>query len=343
MKSLYFKTTGQAKEYIHSNPDKGIVLFTTVENVKELSAFATEHVVLCSTAGEYTSEGFKEGVISGFAYQRDLVELIEIKSPAILSIDELQSGYNKVRHNPNAFMFILYDGLSGQEESVMTTLFFMDEKFKVIGGSSGDYVKFKETAVYIGNQKVNGVALYFNWPRRTQLLKENLYYTTGERLLVTDAEPLNRLVRTFNNRPASTEYASVLGIPENQLEKAFMNNPLGKVIKDSTYITSPMKVNPDKSITFYSQIAPNTYVDVLQPLDVHQCFQETLNAIKFKPSFILSIHCILRSLKFKSENTWKSLDDKLLSVSRNQAGFISYGEQIHNKHFNQTMVLLAFE
>ncbi|WP_411347688.1 FIST signal transduction protein [Paenibacillus sp. WLX2291] len=343
MQSLYFTSTIQAKEYIQANPATGIVLFAGVEKVKELSAVATAHTVLCSTAGEYTSEGFREGVISGFAYPTSLAQAIEIQSPAILSIHELQAGYNKVRHNPNAFMFILYDGLSAQEEGVMTTLFFIKDDFKVIGGSSGDYVKFQETAIYMGGKRVHGVAMYFDYPKRTQLVKENLYFSTKQRLLVTDADPLKRIVYSFNNRPATEAYAEALGIPESQLEQAFMNYPLGKVIKQDTYITSPMKVNPDRSITFYAQVAPNTFMDVLQPSDIQECFQDTLNRLAFAPNFIFSLHCILRSLKFKSENTWKSLDDKLLSVCKNQAGFISYGEQIHNKHFNQTMVLLAFE
>ncbi|WPP42638.1 FIST N-terminal domain-containing protein [Paenibacillus hunanensis] len=343
MESLYFTSTAQARAYMEQHPDRGIVLFAGVEMVQELSAVAGPHVVLSSTAGEYTSKGFQEGVISGFTYPIDQVEVVEVESPAILSVHELQAAYTRVKNNKNAFMFILYDGLSGQEESVMTTLFFADNDFKVVGGSAGDYVQFKETAIYIGKRRVAGAALFFNYHKRTQVLKENIYYTTGQRLLVTDADPLTRVVHSFNNRPAATEYAAVLGIQEHELERAFMNNPLGKVIKGQTYITSPMKVNPDRSITFYAQVVPNTFLDVLQPSKLQESFQETLDSLAFRPSFVLSVHCILRSLKFKSENTWKLLDNALLGVCSNQAGFISYGEQLQDKHFNQTMVLIAFE
>lgn len=343
MESLFFKSSKEGISYLNSNRDKGVVLFCSDDMVLDLSAYADDNVVLCSTAGEFTMEGYQEKVITGFAYEKDTARVVEIKVPSIKSINELKQSYNKVKDNKNAFMLLLCNGLSAQEESIMSTLFFMKDDFKVIGGSAGDYLKFRETYIYIGKKKVASVAIFFNSSSKTQLLKENIYQSTGKKLLVTEADPIKRTVYTFNNMPAATQYANLIGVKESDLGKAFSNYPLGRVIKQNTYITSPMKVNGDKSITFYSQVLPNTFVDLLEVADLDSCFANTVNSLDFKPKFIFSVHCILRSLKFKEENIWNMLDNKLLQTCNNQTGFISYGEQIYKKHLNQTMVLLAIE
>ncbi|BCN32958.1 FIST signal transduction protein [Anaeromicropila herbilytica] len=341
--ALYFKSLEESKNFIASNHSKGILLFASDQIVRDLSQYAGENVVLCSTAGEFTKEGYKEEVITGFTYDRGVASIVELENPSIRNINELRKAYDKVKDNKNAFMLLLCNGLAAHEESIISTFFFIKDDFKIVGGSSGDYLQFKETLIYIGKKKVDSVAIFFDCKSRTQLVKENIYKTTEKKLLVTEADPLSRTVYKFDNVPAATKYAQLIGIREEKLADSFSNHPLGRVIKQNTYIASPMKVNPDKSITFYSQILPNTFVDVLEPADLDNCFHNTINMLEFKPTFIFSVHCILRSLKFKEEHSWGKLDSKLLQVCKNQSGFISYGEQIYKKHLNQTMVLLAIE
>ena len=319
------------------------MVFTSTIKVRELALQVNSNIVLCSTSGEYTNEGFKSDVITGFSYDINDVEVVEIEHPPIKSLNNLKSAYNKVKNNKNAFALLLCDGLSGMEESIMTTFFFTDEEFKIIGGSAGDYTEFKETLVFIGNKKVSSVALFINSKRKTEIVKENIYSPLGIRLLVTDADPINRVVKSFNNKPAATEYARALGINECDLQDYFMNNPLGKRNKENIYIASPMKINDDKSITFYCQILPNTFVEVLKPLNPIETIKETFSGVKIKPSFILAFNCILRSLKFQQEGIWKDVDKELLSNCNNTTGFICYGEQFYKSHFNQTMVLLLME
>lgn len=122
-----------------------------------------------------------------------------------------------------------------------------------------------------------------------------------------------------------------------------MNNPLGKIYQDDIFIASPMKVNPDKSITFYCQMIPNTFVEILKPVDPVIQIKNTIRNAQFKPTFVFTVHCILRNLKFTEENLWKSIDRELLSFCPNTSGFVSYGEQFYKSHANQTMVLLLVE
>lgn len=345
MRAIYFHGLEEAARYLQEEQRKneGVMLFSTVSQVIELSRIAPETAILCSTAGEYTPEGYKNGAVTGFVYALDEAEAVEIGHPPIKSANALRQAYGKVQDNPNAFMLLLCDGLSAMEETVMTTLFFLPPEFKIVGGSAGDNLQFKETLIYLGNRRVRHLAVFFNSRRRTSLLKENIYAPSGTTLLVTKADALKRTVHTFNDRPASEEYARLLGVPETELERHFMNHPFGKIYENDMYIASPMKVNPDKSITLYAELMSNTFVHLLQPADPLQVVKETVASAPFKPSFVFSVHCILRSLMFLEKNCWADYHQELSRLCPNVTGFISYGEQYYKRHANQTMVLLLME
>lgn len=343
MKSLVFSNSQEASNFTKTNINRGFVLFSNVEIILELSKLVSSNVTLCSTAGEYSTDGYKNGIISGFEYELSDAEVVEILYPPIKSVNKLRESYRKVQNNKNAFGLLLCDGLTGMEESIVTTFYFVDDDFKIIGGSAGDNLKFKETFIFLGSKRVHSAVLFFNTKRRTSLIKENIYVPSGKRLLVTESDAINRTVKTFNKVPASTEYAKILNVSEADLPNHFMNNPLGKIYKDEVFIASPMKVNADKSITFYCQLMPNTFVEVLEPVNPIAQIKNTIDSIPFKPTFVFAINCILRSLKFQQENLWKSIDKEILSFCPNTTGFISYGEQFYKAHANQTMVMLIVE
>lgn len=343
MKAFIFSNVQETVNYTKTNTNKGFVIFSSVENIKALSQLVPSNVVLCSTAGEYSPQGYKNGIITGFEYDLNDAETVEILYPPIKSISKLKDCYKKVQNNKNAFALLLCDGLTGMEESIITTFYFVHDNFKIIGGSAGDNLKFKETLIFIGSKRVHSVVIFFNFNKRTHILKENIYVPIGKKLLITEADAIKRTVKTFNGNPASVEYAKALNIKEEDLPNYFMNNPLGKIYKDDIFIALPMKVNPDKSITFYCQLIPNTFVEVLGPTNPIEQIKETINSIPFKPNFIFVINCILRCLKFEQENIWKNIDQQILSFCSNTTGFISYGEQFYKAHANQTMVMLVVE
>ncbi|MFL0197149.1 FIST signal transduction protein [Clostridium sp. WILCCON 0269] len=344
MKALYFSKVQEAISFIRGTDEsRGVVLFCSADNVKELSKNNDKDIVLCSTAGEYTYAGYKDGVITGFEYDRKEAEIVEISYPPILSVNELKKAYGNVKNNKNAFMLLLCDGLKGIEESILSTFYFIDSSFKIIGGSAGDNERFEETYIYVGNRRVMNVALFFNLKRRTSIIKENIYVKTEKILRVTEADVVSRKVKTFNNKPASTEYAYAVGVSENKLPEYFMSNPLGKLYENDILIASPMKVNEDKSITFYSELMVNTFVYLLKPAEPIGVLKETLRDVSFKPSFVLSINCIFRKLLFVKDKIWENFDKEMISFCKNTTGFVSYGEQYYKKHLNQTMVMLMVE
>lgn len=237
MKSVYFNNSHAALEAVnHSNA--AFVLFCAPAVVHELSEQIKQNTVLCAVAGEYCSQGYQSNIISGFEYDPQMAEIIPIDHIPAMSMKDMKNAYQKVKNNSNAFLLLLCDGLSKIEEKIITSLYFMDKDFKVIGGSAGDDLSFTETPIYIGREKVHSVGLFFDCKRRTYLTKENIYKPSGKEMLVTDADPMNRIVKTFNGNPASAEYARNLGVTEMDLNKYFMNHPLGIEYDSEIYIAS---------------------------------------------------------------------------------------------------------
>lgn len=343
MKALSFNTVEEAGRYLGELEDsRGLVLFASAADVRELSPYAPACAVLCSTKGEYTPEGYRNGVVTGFEYESGIAEPVEILHPPVLSGHELEAAYQKVKDNANAFLLLLCDGKGAMEETILSSLFFIAPEFKVLGGSAADDER-GETYIYLGNRRVRSLGIFFNMSARTALMKENIYVPAGKTLLVTEADVSARTVHSFNGRPAAEEYARVLGVPEAELGEHFLSSPLGKRYEDDLIIASPMSINPDKSVTFYSQIISSTYVEMLSLADPLAMLEETLGGSPYKPSFVLNINCTLRDRLFNRDRLWAAFDEKMLAFCGNITGFISFGEQYYKTHANQTMIMLLVE
>lgn len=343
MIAVSFDTLDEARHHLEElDVNRGLVLFAAAAAVRELSRHAPSRAVLCSTKGEYTPQGYRSGVITGFEYEAGIAEIVGILHPPVLSASTLEIAYRKVRGNPNAFLMLLCDGTGGMEEMLLSSLYFMDPQFKVIGGSAADDER-GETYLYIGTRRVRTLGIYFNMPASTALVKENIYAPSGKTLLVTEADVFGGRVYSLNGRPAAGEYARVLGVPEKELAEHFLSSPLGKRYEDDLIIASPKAVHPDGSVTFYSQIMSSTYVELLSSADPLAVLEETLGSSPFKPSFVLNINCTLRDQLFTRDGLWGAFDETMLGFCGNTTGFISYGEQYYTKHANQTMILLLVE
>lgn len=160
MKALLFSNPQEASNFTKSNENKGYILFCNIDIIIQLSKMVSDNVVLCSTAGEYSKEGYKNGMISGFEYDLVDAEVVEILYPPIRSIDKLKESYKKVQSNKNAFALLLCDSITEMEEAIITTFYFTEDSFKIIGGSAGDNLKFKETFIFLGSKRVHSAAIF---------------------------------------------------------------------------------------------------------------------------------------------------------------------------------------
>ncbi|MCH5150812.1 MAG: FIST C-terminal domain-containing protein [Spirochaetales bacterium] len=343
MNSFSFTSIKNLFDYTHEKNKEIHIIFSNYKNIIEIGKNATPNMVLCSTSGEFTNHGFSENAITGFSCRSDIADVIELFHTPSKGYLKLKNAAKKISGNPNSFVLLLCDGMSQKEEMILASLFCIDDNSKIIGGSAGDSLEFKETYIYIGKRRVFSAAIFFRMEQRTILVKENIYKPTGKYLNVSSCNYSARTVNSFNDLPATVEFANLLGVNQDDLPNHFMDHPIGQRIGSELFIASPQKVNEDNSITFYRRIRSSVQMELLQPEDPFASLKNTMKTITFKPSFIFSIHCVLRSLKFKQSDLWSRYSSDLLELTKNQCGFISYGEQYYKHHLNQTMVLLAVE
>jgi hypothetical protein len=126
------------------------------------------------------------------------------------------------------------------------------------------------------------------------------------------------------------------------LDRNFMSHPLGFVGKQLS-VASPMCVNNDQSISFYCQVPKNAEMKILQPLDVLETMDLTVQQVhqdfkKVTGSF--AINCILRKIQFQQTKLLPDVNKRFERLG-NAFGFCSYGEQLQNEQINQTLVLLT--
>lgn len=341
METISFSDADSIKQYALSHSDQDLILFGKNQLVAQAIKFMPENVVLCSSESLVTATQVSQTGFSGLTFASQYAQLVPISEPPILSLTRLQQAYHRVETKPNAFLFLLCDGYRAHEEMILTTFYFLNHRFKMIGGSAGD-IQHGKTLLSLGTRRLTNLAIFFDLPAEVSLIKENLYLPTGKRMLVTKADPLKRVVYTFNGRPAAEEYASQLGISVAKLADAFIKHPLGKKLDDEIYINSPQKINADHSMSFYAQIIPNTFLEVLAPGNIEQILAHTRQQIDHA-QLIFSIHCTLRNQYLLQTQQWPKVLKSLNQSATQQLGFISNGEQFNWQHFNQTMVLLAIK
>ena len=342
MKTITFDDQSELLTYAKQNRNELVVVLGVYDEVKQAAPSLPSNVVAASTFSQTYGSEKKETGFTGFTVERDICEVVPVADPPILSRHDLKNAYDKVKNNRNAFMYLILDGLSGKEDMVMTSMYFMDRDFKMIGGSAGDLTN-GEALIYYGTSRVHHLALFVNNRTRTVVAKENIYRSMGKRVLVTDADPILRTVYTLNEQPAADEYARVLGISVRDLEKSFLSHPLGQTFDGDLFINSPQKVNSDGSISFYSEIIPNTFIDVLELGNIDDILEQTQQKFSFKPKTLLTVNCILRDAYFMQAGKWPTIFNSLARLNSNEAGFVSAGEQFKFEHVNQTMVLLGVE
>ena len=136
----------------------------------------------------------------GVAFARDLRRRLEDRAP--------QADAH------NTFAFLLVDGLFGHEEQLAHALQEGLGDLPLIGGSAGDSMSFASTYIYRDGEFASGSAVLalFTTPLPYMEFKTQHFEPTDERLVVTEADPDERVVGEINGLPAAEEYARMLGV-----------------------------------------------------------------------------------------------------------------------------------
>jgi hypothetical protein len=347
-----------------TQPDMALVIFfcsseydleVLAEEMRTL--FAGVQVVGCTTAGEIGSAGYCEHSLTGASFPASSFNAVSGRINCLRQFT-IATGQVLVQkllqrlesHAPqdgpeNSFALLLIDGLSMREEAVTRALQSSLGSLPLVGGSAGDGVNFVRTHVYFEGcfHSDSAVLILAATPLPFKIFKTQHFVATGERLVVTEADPDLRIVKEINGLPAAQEYARILGIDACDLApKRFAAQPVVVLIDGTNYVRSIQKVNPDNSLTFFCAIEDGLVLRVAKGVDLVENLEQAFVQIREEigpPQLVLGCDCILRKLEIAQN----CLTDRVGEVflRNNTIGFNTYGEQFHGVHVNQTLVGIA--
>ncbi|MDR3632086.1 MAG: FIST N-terminal domain-containing protein [Desulfocapsaceae bacterium] len=347
---MYDAVRDLADQIRQPNTRVSLVFFSDEYDLRELGralqAHLTGPVIGCTTAGQLSQTGFQRGGIAGaslasdeltvvpylihpLAAQTDQVGRITAEIQGLLSDDER-----------SAFGLLLIDGLSMQEESLISSLYMSLGAVPIIGGSAGDSLKFKQTFVYYDGKLFQDAAVFslFLTTLPFQAFKHQHFHPTATRLVVTAADPARRLVMEINGEPAANAYAELVGTNVDKLDSSvFSSNPLMLRIGDDYYVRSVSHAEPDGSLKFFCAIDVGLVLTIGQGGSAFERLDQDLEKMKQEvgePRIIIGCDCILRRLEMEQHGSDGSIGQ--LMARNKVVGFSTYGEQFNSVHVNQT-------
>ena len=320
--------------------------------------FAGKNVIGCTTAGEISSFGYTQNSLIGISISSpDFIVATEciqnLKSFKLrkgqLITESLLNALKKSGVTPtpdNTFGFMLIDGLSGSEEFVTASLHTFLDNIQLVGGSSGDDLKFERTHVYYQGAFRTDAALFslIHTKHPFSVFKNEHLRRTAEELVVTEADINQRRVIEINGVPAAREYARLVhaeGI--HALDSlVFSSFPLALNVEDELFVRSIQRVHEDESISFYCAIDEGMVLSLVEAGDLTLCLRNEMEDIKRSiglPQLILGCDCTLRSLEIERKSLTEEIEE--LMSENNVFAFNTYGEQYNGLHVNQTFTGVA--
>jgi hypothetical protein len=123
----------------------------------------------------------------------------------------------------NHVALFLVDGLSHSEELLTMTVQDALGEIPLIGGSSGDDLAFRQTAIFEGGAFHQGAAVVaiLSTPRPLHVFKAQHYRPGDCKMVITGALPHDRIVTEINAEPAAQEYLRLAGHAGEQLGTDF--------------------------------------------------------------------------------------------------------------------------
>lgn len=341
-----------------------IIAFFSIEHdpvtlLQELKTVFTDTPVSgCSTAGEVGPLGMMQGGLvliafpeTGFRVLSEVISRVGVagvdRASEIarrLKMQMIGGGAN--RFKDNVFALILIDGLSNQEEALIAAVHMSLYDIPLIGGSAGDGLAFRNTALMHRNSIVRGGAVLFVIESDTpfSVFKTQNFEPTPIKLVVTAADTENRIVYELNAEPAAREYAAAIGLMPNDLGPfSFASYPLVVKVGGDYYCRSIRNMNPDGSLSFFCAIDEGLVFTVARPRDMVRSTLDTLEGIDRSlggTDFVLGFDCILRRLDAESRQVRHQVEQ--IYQHYGVAGFHTYGEQFNAMHLNQTLTGIAF-
>lgn len=316
----------------------------------------------CSTAGEIGGTDGDTGQCLAILFPKDQFSITPLRIDGIRSIgfDRIVAQVKQARqafereHAPSAlspdlgetFAVCLIDGLSVVEEMVTAALHWALEDIPLLGGSTGDSMRFAKTSLILNGAVGDDCALVLLCRSKVpfKIFKTDHFVPTERKLVVTRSDPARRIIYEFNAAEAASEYALAVGLDPSSLSAmSFASNPLVVRVGGEYYCRSVQKVNPDGSLSFFCAIDDGIVLTVAEPTGMTRSTREAFESVDAEIGgidFVLGFDCALRRIDAQNRQATQRIQK--IYDTYNVLGFNTYGEQYLSMHLNHTFTGIAF-
>ena len=312
-------------------------------------------VIACTTAGEIGEMGYDSGLIVAVGFpQGDFASTslifeditnFQVAAEMDRVAQERVALQDRSPDMEDGFAFLIVDGLSRREDVLTSTISPALRDMPLFGASAGDGADFRETLVALNGRIVtNGAVLnLIRSKHRTKVFSLDHLKPTDIQMVVTDADPERRIVKSINAEPAGREYARIVGKDPEQLDRfTFASHPVVVRLGGDHHVRAIQQVNDAGELVFFSAIDEGMVLTVATSQNMATHLQAKMEEIAQDGPFsdIIGCDCILRRLE--AEQTQTSHELSAIMAQNNVTGFSTYGEQIGPLHVNQTMTGVVF-
>lgn len=307
----------------------------------------------CTTAGEigpggYTHDGvvavaFGQGPIKVHAFALEDASSFD---PAAFS--DMRARFDADRAYPDrslgddCFAMLLIDGLCGLEEHVVAAVHHHFDPMSIVGGSAGDDLAYKATWVFEGGRALSGAAVILivemgGVPFRTFRLQD--FAPISDYLVVTEADPVQRIVYELDGEPAQDVYSAWLNMSVADLGMAeFSSHSLMVQIGPECYVRSVRCITPDGGLKLHAAIDRGAIVRICRSEDSMVALSSMLspaNAPSPTADLMICFDCMHRRRELER---YGQIEEASRLIARVRSiGFTTYGEVVDSLHVNQTL------
>jgi len=320
--------------------------------------FAGTRLLGCTTSGEIGPAGYLQHGLSGVSFSSaDFIteslllehlqelDVITCHTAVQQKLQKLESRQETAISESNCFAFMLVDGLSMREEKLAHMLQNELGRIPLVGGSAGDEQHFEQTFVYFDGRFHSDAAVVLLLFSRLPFapFKTQHFELMQERMVVTSADPDQRVVSEINGLPAAEEYARLLGLTDEQLDEGhFAAYPVVVRVGDMDFVRSIQSAEADGSLRFYCAIEEGLVLHLTRGHKLVETLEHTFSQLHREigePLLTLGCDCILRRVEMERDGLLPAVDS--LYRLNHLVGFNSYGEQFRGIHVNQTLTGIA--
>lgn len=311
----------------------------------------------CTSAGELTDRGYDTRSVVLIGFPANLFSIASLRFDDLDRFDP-QSAQAAIRQlvaqerverspegRPNQVALFLVDGLSHREELLTMTAQHALGDIQLIGGSSGDGLSFRNTAIlHEGRFHADAaVIVLLTTAKPLHVFCANFYKPGPAKMVITEADPESRVVQEINAAPAAEEYRRLAGSPCAELDAHFFaaHPPIVRT-GGQFHVRSIQSVNDDGSLTFYCAIDTGVVLSIGEPVDRIGAMESLFADIESKVGeidHVIGFDCVLNRLDAEDRQMARTVSQ--MYVEKRVFGFNTYGEQFMAAHMNQTFTGLA--